>query len=58
MKTNYEAIKEMSVEEMAYEIECPTGWGVENCPRIREKSCHECIVDWLNAPAEEEDDAT
>jgi len=58
--TNFEKIKEMSVEEIAEQIinatnlsdcnMCPAATVCENC---RDKSCLEILKEWLESEAEE-----
>lgn len=51
--TNYERIKNMSIEEMAGEISCH---GADSC--LPEKSCRECCLEFLKKEAEENEPAT
>ena len=50
--TNYERIRNMSVDEMAVTIMCPNeiGGGVK-CSR-GERNCCQCTLDWLNNEAD------
>jgi len=49
--TNYEYIKNMSVEEMAVMIMCPNEFAAAEIPRDHcdKKSCCECCLEWLQA---------
>ena len=56
--TNYEKIKNMSVEEMAKEMEetrIKEGCPLYRCPRMRlgKTTCYECWLSWLNQEVEE-----
>jgi len=47
--TNYEYIKNMSVEEMAVTIMCPNELGTAGipCDHSDDKNCCECCLEWL-----------
>lgn len=50
--TNYEKIRDMSVEEMALTIMCPNEIGGEvKCSR-EERNCCQCTLNWLNSEAD------
>lgn len=50
--TNYEMIKNMSVEELAVTIMCPneTGMAEIKCDKD-DCNCSKCCLDWLNQEA-------
>lgn len=48
--TNYEKIKQMSIEEMAYTIMCPYGTDDDIC---NGNDCINCTKEWLEQEAEE-----
>ena len=54
--TNADRIRAMSDEELANIVECPYGnpYFDEHLPC--RGSCHDCLLIWLQQPAEEEDD--
>jgi hypothetical protein len=47
--TNYELMKNMSIEEMAVTIMCPneTGMADIECDKSDERDCCECCLEWL-----------
>ena len=56
--TNYEKIKNMSVEEMAiflysYIADCEMCPAVESCKASRELTCKERLFEWLESEVEE-----
>lgn len=56
--TNYERIKNMSVEEMAESCDeffsCPYGQPYVGCDMEEKyKNCSECVKHWLNSEVEE-----
>ena len=51
--TNGDRIRQMSNEELAKMIECPLGACTHPADDVW---CPECILNWLNAPAESEGD--
>ena len=48
--TNYDRIKQMSIDEMAYTIMCPYGAEVDICDGV---DCIECTKAWLEQEEEE-----
>jgi hypothetical protein len=55
--TNYELIKNMSIEELAVTITCPNdlGMAVIECNKSDGCNCCQCCLDWLG---EETKDST
>lgn len=56
--TNYEKIKEMSIDEMALTLMCPAEYDTafnktNKCNAEMDKNCHKCTVEWLESEAEE-----
>jgi hypothetical protein len=53
--TNYEYIKNMSIEEMAVTIMCPNELGMAEieCDKSDGCNCCQCCLDWLNKEVEE-----
>ena len=56
--TNFEVFMSMDAKKFSHFIECPYMRGQEygECKfgwHEREQTCEECIVEWLNSPAEE-----
>lgn len=51
--TNYELIKNMSIEEMAVTITCPNEMGMADieCDKSDECNCCECCLGWLQQEA-------
>ncbi len=49
-RTNYEMIKNMSIEEMAVTIMCPNELGMAEieCDKSDDCNCCKCCLDWLN----------
>lgn len=49
--TNYELIKNMTIEEMALTIMCPneTGMADIECDKSDERNCRQCCLEWLNS---------
>jgi len=52
--TNYEMIKNMSIEKMAVTLMCPaeydTGFNKRNkCNAEMDKNCCECTLEWLES---------
>lgn len=47
--TNYERLKDMSVEELASFVKCPRFLERDNAAPVclLEKSCRQCTLDWL-----------
>ena len=54
-KTNAQKIRSMTDEELANIVECPYGnpYFDEHLPC--KGSCHDCLLIWLQKPAEEDD---
>lgn len=52
--TNYEKIKQMSVEEMSATIMCPNDCGLAEfkCGKTDSCNCYECIKQWLQQEVE------
>lgn len=52
--TNYELIKNMSIEEMAVTIICPNDMGMAEiaCDKSDANNCCQCYLDWLNEEAD------
>lgn len=48
--TNYERIKQMSIDEMAYTIMCPYDFDTDMC---KERNCIDCTKEWLEMEVEE-----
>lgn len=48
--TNYEKIKQMSVEEMAFMLMCPYDADPDKCNKI---NCIKCTKQWLESEVEE-----
>ena len=49
-KTNYDRIKQMSVDEMAYTIMCPYDTDANMCNEV---DCIKCTKEWLESEVEE-----
>lgn len=47
--TNYELIKNMSIEEMAVTLTCPNDMGMAEieCDRTDHCDCAKCTLEWL-----------
>ena len=56
--TNADHIRAMSDEELAITIMCPNEMGMAEmpCDHSDDKSCYECLLKWLQQPAEEATD--
>lgn len=48
--TNYEKIKQMSIDEMAYSIMCPYDTDPDMCGK---NDCIKCTKEWLEEEAKE-----
>lgn len=50
--TNYEKVKNMSIEEMALNIMCPAEYDLNfsknECYGQMNQDCYRCTLDWLN----------
>lgn len=53
--TNYEKIKQMSVEEMALLLMCPAEYDLsfKDCEGEYNKNCNGCVKEWLEQEVEE-----
>ena len=53
--TNYEKIKQMSVEEMAFMLMCPAEYDLsfKDCEGKYNRNCNECVKEWLEQEVEE-----
>lgn len=56
--TNFEKIKNMSVEEMAMALACPAEYDVEfnrnqKCNGEMNRNCFKCALEWLESEVEE-----
>lgn len=53
--TNYELIKNMSIEEMAVTIMCPNEMGMAeiDCDKSDDRNCCQCCLDWLREEAKQ-----
>ncbi len=49
MMTNYELIKNMSIEKMAITLMCPNDMGMAEieCDKSDDCNCAACTLDWL-----------
>lgn len=49
--TNYDLIKNMSIEEMAVTIMCPNEMGMAEieCDKSDKCNCSQCCLDWLRS---------
>ncbi len=49
--TNYELIRNMSVEEMAVTIICPNEMGMAEieCDKSDDRNCSKCCLEWLKS---------
>ena len=49
--TNYDLLKNMSIEEMAVTIMCPNEMGMAEieCDHSDDKNCCQCCLDWLKS---------
>ena len=52
IKTNYDRIKSMSVEEMAYSLMCPYDTDADLC---NNDDCIKCTREWLEQEVNEDD---
>ena len=50
--TNYDRVKQMSIEEMAYTLDCPYGTDPDIC---NEDDCIKCIKEWLEQEVSEDE---
>ena len=52
--TNYERIKNMSIEEMAVTLMCPNEMGMAEieCDYSDSKNCCQCLLGWLKKDEE------
>lgn len=48
--TNYEHIKQLSIDEMAYTLMCPYNTDPDMCNK---KDCIKCTLEWLEMEVEE-----
>ena len=51
--TNYERLKQMSIDEMAYTIMCPYDFDTDMCKEFDCLGCIECTKQWLEMEVEE-----
>lgn len=53
--TNYEMVKNFSIENMALSIMCPNDMGMAEieCDRSHGMNCQQCCLDWLNEEVQE-----
>lgn len=56
--TNYDLIRNMSVEEMAVTLMCPNEMGMADipCDHSDDRNCCKCCLDWLNQEAPHDTD--
>ena len=56
--TNFERIKNMSIEEMAVTLMCPNEMGMANieCDREDNRNCCQCILDWLKKEEKQDEE--
>ena len=56
--TNYDRIKQMSIDEMAYMLMCPAEYDLdfnikEKCQGEMNRNCYKCTLKWLESEVEE-----
>lgn len=56
--TNYDRIKQMSIEKMAIALMCPAEYDLdfnkkEKCQGEMNRNCYKCTLQWLESEVEE-----